>query len=75
MLVPVPQKALKGRYSAYFEEAGGFTETPVCDGNKLGYGMKISGPAIIENPLTTVVLTPKTKAPINKVGSYVMELS
>jgi N-methylhydantoinase A len=47
----------------------------VYDDNKLGYGMKISGPAIIENPLTTVVLIPRTKVTINKVGSYVMELS
>lgn len=43
--------------------------------HKVADCVKISGPAIIENPLTTVVLIPRTKVTINKVGSYVMELS
>jgi N-methylhydantoinase A len=66
--------ALKGRQKAYFEEAGGFIETPVYDGNRLGYGMRIDGPAIIEDSLTTTVVIPYSKAKVNKAGSYIIEL-
>jgi N-methylhydantoinase A len=68
-------KALKSKRKAYFEALGGFTDTAVYDGNKLSYGMLINGPAIIEEPLTTVVLIPGSTATVNKVGSYVIELS
>lgn len=70
-----PSKALKSKRSAYFEEVDGFTETPVYVGNKLGHGMEINGPAIIEEPLTTVVLIPGCKAIVNAGGSYIVELS
>jgi len=68
-------KAVKGRRSAYFEEQGGFVDTPVYAGDKLGYGMIISGPAIIEDELTTTVVIPGSKITVNNVGSYLMELS
>jgi N-methylhydantoinase A len=67
--------AIKSKRSAYFQEAGGFIETPIYDGNKLTYGMKIDGPAIIEDPLTTTVIIPDSKVVLDKMGSYVMELS
>jgi N-methylhydantoinase A len=66
-------RALKGKRSAYFEEAGGFSETPVYDGGKLGDGMRIEGPAIIEDPLTTTVVIPDSRVTVNKVGSYIIE--
>lgn len=68
-------KAIKGKRSAYFDEVGGFAEIPIYDGHKLGYGSKIDGPAIIEDPLTTTVVVPGAKVTVNKVGSYIMELS
>ena len=68
-------KALKSKRNAYFEELGGFTETPVYDGSKLSYRMEIAGPAIIEDFLTTTVIIPDSKVTVNKVGSYIMELS
>ena len=70
-----PSKAVKDKREAYFEETGGFTQTPVYDGNKLRYGMKINGPAIIEDPLTNTIVIPNSTVTVNKVGSYVMELS
>ena len=36
--------AIKERRPAYFAEAGGFTEVPVYDGEKLGAGDVVSGP-------------------------------
>ena len=67
--------AIKGRRSAYFEEAGGFTDTPLYDGDKLGFGMELDGPAIVESPLTTIVVIPGAKLIVNKMGNFVMELA
>jgi len=50
-----------------------FTQTPVYDGNKLRYGMKINGPAIIEDPLTNTIVIPNSTVTVNKVGSYIIE--
>ena len=66
--------ALKNKRNAYFEDIDDFIQTPVYDGRKLGYGMKIDGPAIIEDPLTNVVVIPGSKVTVNKVGSYILEL-
>ena len=57
------------------DTGGIFTEPPIYDSDKLSYGMKIDGPAIIEDPLTTTVVIPGSKVTVNKVGSYIMELS
>ncbi|MEW5725511.1 MAG: hydantoinase/oxoprolinase family protein, partial [Thermodesulfobacteriota bacterium] len=69
-----PAQALKCRRRAYFAETGGFLETPVYDGDQLGFGMKIAGPAIIEDRLTTTVVIPGSNLTVNKVGSYILEL-
>ena len=68
-------KALKGKRRAYFVEAGGFTEALIYDGERLTHGMEVNGPAIIEDRLTTTVVIPESKITVNKVGSYIMELS
>lgn len=67
-------RALKGRRPVYFTEAGGFIETLIYDGGKLGYGMEISGPAVIEDALTTTVLIPGSTLRVNHFGSYIMEI-
>ena len=66
--------AIKGTRSAYFEEVGGFTDTPLYDADKLGFGMELNGPAIVESPLTTIVVIPGAKLTVNKVGNFVIEL-
>jgi N-methylhydantoinase A len=68
-------KALKGKRNAYFESVGGFTEVPIYDGAKLLYGMKVEGPAIIEDELTTTVVIPNSQVTVDKFGSYIIELS
>jgi N-methylhydantoinase A len=47
---------VKGRREAWFE--GGFIATPVHDGPALRPGTTLTGPAIIEDSFTTVVLPP-----------------
>ncbi len=65
-------KALKGYRKAIFEASGKASKTPIYDGEKLGAGAKISGPAIIEEVTTTIVIEPKWVAVLDATGSYVI---
>ncbi|MFC1910569.1 hydantoinase/oxoprolinase family protein [Chloroflexota bacterium] len=49
-------KALKRRRQVYFKNLGGFVATPCYDGDKLKHGNVITGPAIIEETKTTIVV-------------------
>ena len=51
-----PDAARKGARQAWFE--GGFVETPVYDEARLRVGSRLTGPAIVESPFTTVVIPP-----------------
>jgi N-methylhydantoinase A len=55
---PNAQAAGKGRRQAYFGRVLGFQETSVYDGPRLQPGNEIVGPAIIEEPTTTIVIAP-----------------
>jgi len=68
---PLP-KALKGHRKAIFEASGKATKTPVYDGARLGAGATISGPAIIEEVTTTIVIEPGWAAKLDQSGSYVI---
>ena len=52
------QHAIKGRRAAYFPETDGFVETPVYDRYQLLPGMIFSGPAIVEERESTVIVGP-----------------
>jgi N-methylhydantoinase A len=54
--------ALKGERQVYFEENRSFTATRVYDFNQLRPGAGFAGPAIIETPVTTVVVNPHDRA-------------
>lgn len=62
--------ALKERRPAYFEENGGFTEVPVYDGERFGAGDVVSGPCIIEERMTTLVLPPGETVTVDRDGSH-----
>jgi N-methylhydantoinase A len=59
---------LKGRRQAFF--GGRFVNTPLYDGSKVRVGHRIVGPAIIEEPFTTIVLHPKQVATLDRHGNY-----
>ncbi len=65
-------KAIKGHRKAIFAASGKATKTPIYDGEKLGAGAKIVGPAIIEEVTTTIVIEPGWKAELHASGSYVI---
>jgi N-methylhydantoinase A len=64
--------ALRSRRPAFF--GGRFVDTPVYDGDRLGPGHRLEGPAIVEERFTTIVLYPGQTAEIDRLGNYVIRL-
>lgn len=56
-----------------FQNVGGFIETSVYDRNKLVAGHEISGPAIVEERITTVIVHPGWRLTVDAFGNIVME--
>ncbi len=57
-----PDQALKGKREVYFQERGDFIPTAIFDFERMSPGMEISGPAVIETPVTTIVVNPRDRA-------------
>jgi len=70
-----PSEALKRKRRVYFKELGGFTETPCYDGDRLRHGNVITGPAIIEEKKTTVVVPPGSEVTVDAYENYMVTLS
>ncbi len=62
------------RRRAYFQQTG-HVDVPVHFGEELQAGALITGPAIIEEPTTTIVVYPAMSARVGSSGSYVLEPS
>jgi N-methylhydantoinase A len=58
-----------GHRQAYF--GNGFVKTALFDGPSMRAGQSIKGPAIIEEPFTTIVIPPKWNVKLDKFGNYV----
>ena len=58
-------RARKPERSVFFEELGEFAPTAVYDFRRMTPGMELSGPAVIETPVTTVVVNPRDRAGID----------
>jgi len=52
--------------SAYFDDTGDFTETPIYDRSRLPVGCSIEGPAIVEQMDTTVLIPPNARARVDE---------
>ena len=65
--------AIKGTREVYFEK-GGFQETPIYDRYLLTEGMKILGPALVEERESTCLITVGSKAFIDPVLNIIAEL-
>jgi N-methylhydantoinase A len=63
---------LKERRKAFF--GGKFVLTRVFDGPRLRTGHRVRGPAIIEEPFTTIVLHPGQSATLDRNGNYRIEI-
>ena len=53
-----PDHALKGGRDVYFEESGDFVATWIYDFERMTPGTELLGPAIVETPVTTIVVNP-----------------
>ncbi|MBI2360910.1 MAG: hydantoinase/oxoprolinase family protein [Deltaproteobacteria bacterium] len=65
--------ALKRRRRVLWSLDRGYEETPVYDGTRLVAGHKISGPAIIEEPATTVVIPESYACTVDGVKNYILQ--
>ena len=66
-------EARKGERQVYVDD--GFVTCPVYDRAKLPWGAVLSGPALIEQPDTTVWLEPWCRATVTEGGSLLMEVT
>ena len=65
-------KALKGKRSMYIPETKSFRETPVYDGHKMGFGNRITGPAMIEQVTTAIFVSDSYDCAVDALGSFVI---
>src|SRR6185437_2593082 len=68
-----PVAARNGSRAVFFAGEG-WVETPVFDGARVAPGHLISGPAVIEEPDTTIVVYPGQEAMADHYSTYVIEL-
>ena len=67
------EHAIKGRRPLIFSADGRAVDAPVYDGSKLGTGDKFSGPAVIEEVTTTIVIEPGWSVAPHESGSYLIK--
>jgi len=65
--------AQKGQREIYLQEEKGMVSVPIYDGNKLHRGMSLEGPAVVEVPTQTIVVTPKWKVNVTKYDDFLLE--
>ena len=70
----VVQSARKGSRKAYFPELGGYVDTPVYDRYGLSPGTGFSGPAIVEERESTVIVGPDCRFRIDEQLNLIVEL-
>ncbi|CAL5213599.1 unnamed protein product [Lathyrus oleraceus] len=63
---------VEGYYKVYF--GNGWQETPLYKLEKLGYGHMMSGPAIVMNGNSTLIVEPNCRAIITKYGNIKIEI-
>ena len=64
----------KGTRQAYFAGDGSWTDVPVFAEEGLMAGDRIDGPAIIEAPITTIVVFPRSTAAVSVFGSLIVDI-
>jgi N-methylhydantoinase A len=69
------EAALKHERLVYFEEQKDFVPTKIYDYGRLAPGSEITGPAVIETPITTIVVNPKDRAIVDEYLNVRMYLA
>ena len=71
---PIAATARKGSRRAYFPELGGYVDTPVYDRYGLAPGAGFSGPTIVEERESTVIVGPDCRFRIDEQLNLIVEL-
>lgn len=66
--------AYVGTRQVYFERLGGFIDAPIYDGALIDPGNVITGPAVIHEPGTTIVVGDGQEAMLDQYETYVIEV-
>jgi len=69
------RNARKGTRAVYFGEAGRYVDCAVYDRFALSTGKRLRGPAVIEEPESTVVIGPGSSAVIDRDGNLMASLA
>lgn len=69
-----PAKAYKKHRQVYLPDRRDYKDIPVFDGERLHYGNRIEGPAIIEQVNTTTFVTPEYACTVDSYGSFILFL-
>jgi N-methylhydantoinase A len=72
--IPAGEISPASQREVYWRELGGTHATDIYRGEDLGAGSTVSGPAVIELPVTTVVLPPGASARVDSLGSIVIDV-
>ena len=64
----------KGVRKAYFPETRGYVDCPIYDRYRLGPGMTLPGPAIVEERESTTVLPPGVTATVDEYANLIAEV-
>ena len=67
--------SIKGARDAYFPEAGGFVPTTVYDRYRLRVGDELTGPAVVEEEGSTLVVGPGGRAKVAASGNIVLTVA
>lgn len=67
-----PEHAYKGKRLMSHGESGKLEETPVYDGDVLVHGNVVIGPAIIEQKVTTIIVSDYFNVIVDKNDNYIM---
>ena len=67
-----PSAAYKETRRVGFDGVG-FVDTRIYDGTKVRPGNLITGPAVIEEPETTIVIYPQQEAMLDHYQTYIIE--
>ena len=67
------KKAMKPSRKVWFKDVG-FVETAIYERELIPNGARFNGPAIVEQPDTTTVLPPRTKARADEYGNLIIKV-
>jgi len=67
-------EAIKGKRPIFIPETGKYAEVSIYDRYRLPIGVKIEGPAVIEERESTIVLNGPGKAWVDSSGCVILQL-